>query len=148
ERHAAVRWAAVNAPLGVVVVSCHEDPPVAELVSIVDRVERQHPAEPARVTGAPFDRVPATVAALAASVTGMAVARPGRALRTVRLPAELGSLVQFIDTQPRLRAAVERALGADNGDLLLAASNTVAQTAAQGLGGLALDLGERVTQVA
>jgi cation-transporting ATPase I len=149
ERHASVRWAAVNAPLGVVVVSCDDHPPVADLVGIVDRLERQHPAEPAGPAGsAPFDRVPAAVAALAVSATGMAVAGASRALRTVRLPAELGSLFQFIDTQPRLRAAVERALGADRGDLLLAASNTVAQTAAQGLGGLALDLGQRVTQVA
>jgi len=148
ERHASVQWAAVNAQLGVVVVSCEDGVPVADLVGIVDRLEREHPAEPARPAGTPIDRVPATVAALAASATGMAVAGASLALRTVRLPAELGSLVQFVDTQPRLRAAVESALGADRGYLLLAASNTVAQTAAQGLGGLALDLGQRVTQAA
>ena len=148
ERHACVQWAAVNAQLGVVVVSCDGDAPVADLAAIVDHLERQHPAEPARPAGRPVDRIPATVAALAASATGLAVAGASLALRTMRLPAELGSLVQFVDTQPRLRAAVEGALGADRGDLLLATSNTVAQTAAQGLGGLALDLGQRVTQVA
>ena len=148
ERHASVRWAAVNAPLGVVVVSCHDDPPVAELVSIVDRVADQEPAAPAWPAGTPADRLPAAVAALAASAAGLVVAGASSALRAARLPAEFGSLVQFIDTQPRLRAAVEGALGADSGDLLLAVSNTVAQTAAQGLGGLALDLGQRVTQVA
>jgi cation-transporting P-type ATPase I len=148
ERHASVRWAAVNAPLGVVVVSCDDDPPVADLVGIVERVERQHPAEPAQTAGTPTERVPAAVAALAASATGMAVAGASRALRMVRLPAELGSLVQFIDTQPQLREAVERALGADRGYLLIAAGNTVGQTAAQGIGSLALDLGQRVTQAA
>jgi len=148
ERHPSVRWAAVNAQLGVVVVSCHDNPPVIDLVGIVARAEREHPAEAARPAGTPAERVPVTVAALAASATGLAVAGASLAFRTVRLPAELGSLVQFVDTQPRLRSAVERALGADRGDLLIAASNTVAQTAAQGLGGLALDLGQRVTQVA
>jgi cation-transporting P-type ATPase I len=149
ERHAAVRWAAVNASLGVVVVSCEDDaPPVADLVSIVDRLERQHLAESAEASDSPFDRVPAAVTALALSATGMAVAGASRALRTMRLQAELGSVVQFIDTQPRLRTAVEHALGAESADLLLAASNTAAQTAAQGIGALALDLGQRVIQVA
>jgi len=148
ERHPSVRWAAVNAPLGVVVVSCDDAPPVADLTGIVDRVEREHQPEPAKPAGTPIERVPAAVAALAAGATGMAVAGAGRALRMVRLPAELGSLGQFVDTQPQLRAAVECALGADRGDLLIAAGNTVAQTAAQGIGGLALDLGLRVTQAA
>jgi cation-transporting P-type ATPase I len=148
ERHACVRWAAINAQLGVVVVSCDDDPPVADLVSIVDRLEREHPARPARPAGTPIERVPAAIGALAASAAGMAVAGASRALRMVRLPAELGSLGQFVDTQPQLRAAVECALGADRGDLLIAGGNTVAQTAAQGIGGLALDLGQRVTQAA
>src|ERR1019366_6793636 len=94
-----------------------------------------------------IDRVPGAVAALAANVAGLSVAGAGRAFRTVRLPAELGSLVNFVDTQPRLRAAVERAIGPGPADLTLAAANAFAQSAAQGGSGLALDIGQRAAQL-
>lgn len=150
ERHPAVDWAAVNAPLGTVVVACRGDVPAAELIAIVERTERDYAGDPEPPPSRPtvIDRVPGAVGALAAGVAGLAGAGAGRVLRTPRLPAELGALVQFIDTQPRLRAAVERAVGPDRADLLLAASNAVAQSAARGLGGLALDVALRAAQLA
>lgn len=150
ERHAQVSWAAVNAPLGVVVVACHGDVSVAELIGIVEQAEQEHPAVPETPADRPgaVDRVPGAAAALAFSVAGLSFAGAGRVLRAVRLPAELGSLVQFVDTQPRLRAAVERAAGPDRADLLLAAASALGQSAAQGLSGLALDVVLRAGQLA
>ncbi|HTS97405.1 MAG TPA: HAD-IC family P-type ATPase [Streptosporangiaceae bacterium] len=148
--HPAVRWAAVNAPLGVVIVACAGDAPVPELIAIVERLENEYLAEPQPPADRPaaVDRVPVVAAPLAAAAAGLAFAGLGRALRIVRLPAELGSLVQLVDTQPRLRAVIERAAGAERADLALAAANTLAQSAAQGVGGLALDLGQRAAQLA
>lgn len=148
--HPRVSWAAVNAPLGVVVVACGNDVPAAELINIVEQAEREHPAQLETPAARPavVSRVPGAVAALAVSVAGLSFAGAGRAFRTIRLPAELGSLVQFVDTQPQLRAAVERAVGPDRADLVLAASNALAQSAAQGVGGLVLDVGQRAAQLA
>src|SRR5262252_5379297 len=59
-RHPAVRWAAVNAPLGVVIVACDEDPPpVAEFVAIIEQLELDHAALQARQSAmaATVDRV-------------------------------------------------------------------------------------------
>jgi magnesium-transporting ATPase (P-type) len=150
ERHAGVSWAAVNAPLGVVVVARRGDVSVTELVGIVEQAEQDHPGvpEPAADRPGAVDRVPRAAAALTFSVAGLSVAGAGRVLRAVRLPAELGALVQFVDLQPRLRAAVERAAGRDRADLLLAAASAVGQSAAQGLSGLALDVALRAGQLA
>ncbi len=148
--HSAVRWAAVNAPLGVVVVACDRDAPAHELIAIIERLEAEYLVQPERPADrpVPVDRVAVTAAPLAAAAAGLAFAGAGRALRIVRLPAELGSVVQLVDTQPRLRAAVERAAGAPGADLALATANALAQSAAQGMGGLALDLGQRAAQLA
>jgi cation-transporting P-type ATPase I len=148
--HDAVRWAAVNAPLGEVIVDCSGEVPEAELISLVEQFVRGRPApsvRPAR-QAAPLNRVPGALFPLAATAAGLALAATGRALHVARLPAELGSLVQVIDTQPRLRAAIERAIGPDSADVLLAGANSLAQTAAQGLGGLAVDAGLRALQLA
>ncbi len=149
-RHPAVRWAAVNAPLGTVVVSCAGDTEPAELIALIERAELDYPAPPETAAARPaaIDRVPGAVTALAASVAGLSFAGAGRAFRTVRLPAELGSLVNFIDTQPRLRGAVERAIGPGRAEVTLAAANALAQSAAQGVGGLALDVGLRGARLA
>ncbi|HEX4658722.1 MAG TPA: cation-transporting P-type ATPase [Streptosporangiaceae bacterium] len=149
-RHPAVSWAAVNAPLGTVVAACSDDVPAAELISVVEQVERDHAVRPETAASRPgaIDRVPVTAAALAAGVAGLSFAGVGRALRTVRLPVELGSLVQFADSQPRLRAAVERALGADRADLAIGAASALAQSAAHGISGLAVDSGLRIVQLA
>src|SRR5712691_3992646 len=90
QRHPAVTWAAVNAALGTVVVACSEDVPPAELVGLIEQLERDHSAQPETASARPavIDRVPAAVTALAADVAGLSFAGAGRALRVVRLPAE------------------------------------------------------------
>ncbi len=148
-RHPGVTWAAVNAPLGVVVVAHRDDVPAGELIGVVEQAERDHGAQPDRAAGpAAIDRVPGMVGTLATGVAGLSLAGAGLALRLPRLPAELGSLVQFVDTQPRLRGAVERVVGADRADVTLAVASALAQTAAQGVAGLAVDAGLRVVQLA
>ncbi len=150
ERHEAVRWAAVNAALGAVVVQCDKEVPEAELAGIVERLEdsMQVPGAGADGQPGPMNRVPATVAPLVATAAGLAFAGAGRAFRVARLPAELGSLFQFVDAQPRLRSALAGAVGSDRADLLLAAGNSAAQSAAQGISGLTVDAGQRVLQLA
>src|SRR5262249_2646814 len=150
DRHPAVSWAAVNAPLGVVIVAFDGKTPVSEFIHIIEQLETEFAAKPERPADrpTPVDRVPAAIAPLAVSTAGLVFAGVGRALRTVRLPLELSSLVQFVDTQPRMRAVVQRAAGPERADVMLAVANTMAQSAAQGLGGLALDVGERVAQLA
>ncbi|MBO0823105.1 MAG: HAD-IC family P-type ATPase, partial [Actinobacteria bacterium] len=150
EGHPAVSWAAVNATLGVVVIACDDNTATGDLTSIVAQVERDYSLAPEPPASRPpaVDRVPGALAAVVADVAGLAIAGAGVALHTTRLPAELGSLVQFVDTQPRLRSAVERAVGTESANLVLAAGNAVAQSAAQGTGGLALDIGQRVAQLA
>jgi cation-transporting P-type ATPase I len=150
ERHDAVRWAVVNATLGAVVVQCEKDVPEAELVGIVERLEDSFETPGASATGQPplMNRVPKAVAPAVATAAGLAFAGTGRALRVARLPAELGSVFQFVDAQPRLRGALTGAVGADRADLLLAAGNSVAQSAAQGIAGLTVDAGQRVLQLA
>jgi len=151
-RHPCVCWAAVNAPLGVVVVAAcgGEAPTTAELIEIIEQLEAEYSAEPGRPgdSAGLINRVPTAVAPLAVGAAGLTFAGLGRALRAVRLPAELSSVVQLVDTQPRLRAAVERATGPDGADLILAAANSLAQSAAQGVGGLALDVSLRIAQLA
>jgi cation-transporting ATPase I len=149
-RHPAVSWAVVNAPLGTVVIGCRAEAAPAELISVIEKLEREHSPQPETAADrpVPLDRVPGAVAALAANAAGLSLAGAGRAFRTVRLPAELGSLVSFVDTQPRLRGAVERAIGPGRADVTLAAANALAQSAAQGVSGLALDVGQRVARLA
>ena len=149
-RHPAVSWAVVNAPLGTVVAGCAGDTEPGELIAIIERLERDYPAQPETAAARPaaIDRVPGAVTALAANVAGLSFAGAGRAFRTVRLPAELGSLVSFIDTQPRLRGVVERAIGPGRAEVTLAAANALAQSAAHGVSGLALDVGLRGARVA
>jgi cation-transporting P-type ATPase I len=150
ERHDAVRWAVVNASLGAVVVQCEKDVPQAELVGIVERLEDSLESPDADAAGQPplMNRVPKAVAPMVTTAAGLAFAGAGRALRVARLPAELGAVVQFVDAQPRLRGALAGAVGADRADLLLAAGNAVAQSAAQGFAGLTVDAGQRVLQLA
>src|SRR5258708_28868215 len=75
-RHPAVSWAAVNAPLGTVVAACSDDVPAAELISVVEQVERNHAVRPETAASRPgaIDRVPQMAAPLAAGVAAQAFA--------------------------------------------------------------------------
>jgi magnesium-transporting ATPase (P-type) len=65
-------------------------------------------------------------AALAADGVALALAGVGSVARWVWFPAELASVVAFIDHQPRLRRVVEGALGAHRADLAFSLVNAAA----------------------
>lgn len=165
--HRAVDWAAVNAPLGVVVVALL-DPPVGaagtastastasagsdavadDLIDIIEILEEQQDADAHGTVGHASTAVGQAVTALAADIAGLGVAGLGRVLRRTPLPVELASSASFVDHQPRLRAAVERSLGRERADVVLALSNAAAQALGQGTSGLLVDAAYRALQVA
>ena len=163
--HPAVDWAAVNAALGVVVVSLADgeggDPATGstdadeitdDLVDLVELLEEQeqqdapgvrHPA--GGPTGTAVSRA---VTAFAADLAGLGFAGVGSVLRRTPLPVEYATAASFVDHQPRLRAAVERALGRQRADVLLALANAAGQGLGQGATGLLVDAAYRAMQVA
>ncbi len=158
--HPAVDWAAVNATLGVVVVSLADgegggdgsDEVTDDLIDLVEVLEEQEQLD------APGDRHPAgghsstavsrAVTAFAADLAGLGLAGVGSVLRRTPLPVELASAASFLDHQPRLRAAVERALGRQRADVLLALTNAAGQGLGQGATGLLVDAAYRAMQLA
>ena len=163
--HPAVDWAAVNAALGVVVVSLADgeggDPATGssdadeitdDLIDLVELLEEQEQQD------APGDRHPAggpagtavsrAVTAFAADLAGLGFAGIGSVLRRTPLPVEYASAASFVDHQPRLRAAVERALGRQRADVLLALTNAAGQGLGQGATGLLVDAAYRAMQIA
>ncbi|MCD2185896.1 cation-translocating P-type ATPase [Actinomycetospora soli] len=157
--HPAVDWASVNAALGVVVVSLAEDGPapdgldetVDDLVDLVEVLEEQeavtdgaaHPAGGHSPTA-----VSQALTTFAADLAGLGAAGIGSVLRRTPLPVELASAASFVDHQPRLRAAVERALGRQRADILLALTNAAGQGLGQGSTGLLVDAAYRALQIA
>lgn len=160
EEHPAVVWARVNAPLGRVVV-CFDLPEapgeseavvaqglLAELVPVVDEVEARYPeiSAPDRAgPSMPVDRVPAERAGveLLADVAGLAAALAARLVKAPALPQEVAAGVSLVDSTPRLRSAVVRALGYAAGDAVLALSNAAVQALSQGFVGLGVDAAQR-----
>ena len=163
--HPAVDWAAVNAALGVVVVALADgeggDPATGssdadeitdDLIDLVELLEEQEQQD------APGDRHPAggpsgtavsrAVTAFAADLAGLGFAGVGSVLRRTPLPVEYASAASFVDHQPRLRAAVERALGRQRADVLLALTNAAGQGLGQGATGLLVDAAYRAMQIA
>jgi cation-transporting P-type ATPase I len=163
--HPAVDWAAVNATLGVVVVALADgeggDPAgggseaqeiTDDLIDLVELLEEQEQQD------APGDRHPAdghsgtavsrAITAFAADLAGLGFAGVGSVLRRTPLPMEYASAASFVDHQPRLRAAVERALGRQRADVLLALGNAAGQGLGQGATGLLVDAAYRAMQIA
>jgi calcium-translocating P-type ATPase len=162
--HPAVDWAAVNAALGVVVVALADgeggDPATGsdadeitdDLIDLVELLEEQEQQD------APGDRHPASgpsgtavsraITAFAADLAGLGFAGVGSVLRRTPLPVEFASAASFVDHQPRLRAAVERALGRQRADVLLALTNAAGQGLGQGATGLLVDAAYRAMQIA
>ncbi|GLZ52044.1 HAD-IC family P-type ATPase [Actinomycetospora sp. NBRC 106378] len=157
--HPAVDWASVNAALGVVVVALAEDAGVPDdlddtvddLVDLVEVLEEQeattdgaaHPAGGHSPTA-----VSRALTTFAADLAGLGAAGIGSILRRTPLPVELASAASFVDHQPRLRAAVERALGRQRADILLALTNAAGQGLGQGSTGLLVDAAYRALQIA
>ncbi|MDD7967269.1 cation-translocating P-type ATPase [Actinomycetospora lemnae] len=158
--HPDVAWAATNAHLAAVVVGLPEGPDgvaaglpddelVDDLVDLVEILEEREGGVAVAPTGSPsLGGAQQAFTALAADLAGLGVAAVGRVLRRTPLPAEIASAATFVDHQPRLRAAVERAIGQDRANVLLALSNAAAQALGQGTTGLLVDAAYRAMQVA
>ncbi|MGI5182812.1 HAD-IC family P-type ATPase [Dactylosporangium sp. CA-152071] len=149
-----VSWAVVNAPLQRVVLGVTRPAPTrAQLTAAVRAVRERYPG----IHDGPADRAPApdhpaplerAATALVADAAGLVVATFGRIARHVPGAVEAASLVPFVDTQPKLRAVLERALGRDRTDSVLALSNAAAQGLVGGVSGLGVDAAVRVGQLA
>ncbi|MDF2976541.1 MAG: ATPase, P-type (transporting), superfamily, subfamily [Actinomycetospora sp.] len=155
--HPEVGWAAVNATLGAVVVGLEGATglPAPDVVDdLVDLVEILEEREGIGGTDTPDPGSASAGAAqqafvaLSADLAALGVAALGRILRRTPLPGEFSSAATFVDHQPRLREAVERALGQDRANVLLALSNAAAQALGQGTTGLLVDTAYRALQVA
>ncbi len=155
--HPEVGWAAVNATLGAVVVgleAAHGLPApevvddLVDLVEILEERESAGGADAADPGSASAGAAQQAFVALSADLAALGVAALGRVLRRTPLPGEFSSAATFIDHQPRLREAVERALGQDRANVLLALSNAAAQALGQGTTGLLVDAAYRALQVA
>ncbi|WP_130511935.1 HAD-IC family P-type ATPase [Krasilnikovia cinnamomea] len=128
-----VRWAAVNAPLGRVIVDF--DPHVTSASEVIgavngaDHFQRSGSAD----ASYPGDVRPGVQAAgsLAGLVLGGATGLLGRALRIPALPGETMAAVHAVDVVPGLRPWLERRLGARTVDLGLNAATALVSAVAQ-----------------
>jgi cation-transporting P-type ATPase I len=150
-----VNWAEVNALTGRVAVDY--DPGTLDANAVVRLVREAEAAETERTGTCPPRDAPAHPAdaddllrnavTIAADALGVWLALIGRLARITPIPIELGSLVSLVENQPRVRALLERRLGAKTTDLLLGVSAAMANGAAQGPVGLLVDIAHRAGQV-
>jgi len=111
-------------------------------------------AVPAEVTVAagvrrlPDDRLTSAATVLAADIAAFTVGRVGRMAGRLPGVAELGSLVTVVDTQPGLRALVERALGKPRADTAIGVANAAAYAVSGATAGLVVDMAMRTAQLA
>ncbi|MDX6345334.1 MAG: cation-transporting P-type ATPase [Streptomyces sp.] len=140
-----VRWAAVNAVLGVVVIATEGDEPADEdtlqaLIDVVEAVEETHGADGPLPSHPVSSELAGRAAwALATQAAALPFAVAGRLVSMSPLPVELASVITIIDTQPRLRRLVENAVGKRNAGLVIAGLNAAAQASAGGFLGLGVD---------
>ncbi|HKC28804.1 MAG TPA: hypothetical protein VKB75_12400, partial [Jatrophihabitans sp.] len=156
-----VRGAVLNRAVSRLVVELDSDAaPVSELVAGIEHLERQFAAREtegvAGPAGSPADRrqgvnslvdlpgdgvvMAGRALALGADGLGLAFALAGRVLRWPRPTRAVAAPVALIDAQPRARRALERRLGVDATDVVVALANAAAQALAQSPGSLAVDL--------
>jgi calcium-translocating P-type ATPase len=149
-----VTWARLNAPLEHVFVGLKADepPPLSALVSVISQLEHEYLSRPEPegppvtgqdgADGSPVDgaAVERAALALAANSAGLVMSAAGAGLRLLRLPAELASAATVIDSQPRLRGALEAAAGRPATDLGLAVVSALTQGLARSRAGLTVDL--------
>lgn len=148
-----VEWARLNAPLGRVVVALSDQnpPELAELVAVVDWVQRCYEADTGRVAdrdrgdSLPVDHTATDRALwmLAASGAGAILSGVSGAMRRVVLPSELAALVTVVDSQPRLRRLLETTVGRSATDIVLAVASSLGQGLAGGRLGLGVDVAHR-----
>jgi cation-transporting ATPase I len=147
---AGVDWAEVDVAIGRAVVCFDPDAvTAAELVEAIAAVEALHGAAyerfPHHRPDHPADREPIQrhVFGIAADIVGIGVATGVRALRIVRIPAEIPGLVAIADGQPRVKRFVENRLGRPATDVILVSANALSQALGQGPLGLVVDVAHR-----
>lgn len=164
-----VAWAAVNAPLQRLVVGRRA--PVSdphELLAVVDAVRAVHAedvavhgeagrwrplhgvTEPNQPSGEPPDDgapLARTLIGLVADATGLVLATAEPVTRRVPGPVEAAWLIALVETQPRLRAVVEQALGRSRADTVIGVTAGIAQGVSRGRAGLAVDVALRMAQL-
>ncbi|MFC3537832.1 HAD-IC family P-type ATPase [Couchioplanes caeruleus subsp. azureus] len=111
-----VRWAAVNAPLGCLVVDAGAGADVGRLAAAVAEVCREYGVDATLPGGRaphPGDAGPARTAALGliTHVAGAGAALGGRLLRLAPLPAEVTAVTAVTDVVPWLRDRLRQHLG-------------------------------------
>jgi hypothetical protein len=158
-----VAWAGVNAPLRRAVIALEPSAAttLAELVDVVDQIERDHlekaglgdtgPAVGAGTVAAPptdRGRVDQALWALAANAAGLVASSAGAAVRLTPMPAELAALITAVDAQPRVRQLLEAGVGRPATDVGLAILSAAGQGLAGGWFGLAMDTAQRVSALA
>ena len=79
-------------------------------------------------------------AAVGADLFGLGLAAAGSLLRLPRTPSSLPAVTTFVDTQPRVRGALERYLGREDADLLIGFANGILQGVAGATPALVVDL--------
>ena len=141
-----VHWAQINAVTQHVLVSFDEGAVDMDLlVECIESIEEEHGTEEETFSRSepehPSADAPATMAAitLAADLTGLGVAVAGQFLRLRPLPAGARIPIMFAETYPRLRHQLERHLGHNHTELLLAVSNSTIHALSQGPVPLAVD---------
>lgn len=140
-----VAWVAVNMVLGHAIVATDGPSDAEDIVSslteAVESVEEahgienplpDHPLSGATGRRAAWGVVAHTLAAPLAVATGLA--------RHAPIPSWLASLAPVVDAQPRLRSLMERAVGAENAGVLLAAVAALGQAGSGGLLGAGVDI--------
>jgi cation-transporting ATPase I len=149
-----VRWAAVIAPLGRVVVAFDDSRLGADdLIKVIERAEEVHgvAAEqyPAGRPEHPADTEPLhrQMHAIGTEILGVGLGLAGRVVRAQPVLPEVASLVSLADAMPAVRRRLEDWLGYPVADLGLVASNAIAQGLAQGPFGLLADIANRVLRL-
>ena len=152
-----VQWAELNRALSRVVLAVDAaGPDLDGLCRLISETERAVgvPPNTAGSVGRPVDLpgddviLAGRAVAWAAATAGLGQAVAGRVLRWPRLPGGAVAAVVLLDTQPRLRRALEHQVGADAADVVLAAATAAAQALTQGPAALAVDVVLRTMLVA
>jgi cation-transporting P-type ATPase I len=145
-----VHWAEVNAVTQQVLVAFDEDHVDLDMVlATVEAVEEAHGANTQTFARSkpeiPGDRSAelSATAALASGVAGVGLAAVGRLSRLPLLPRAVRVPIVLAESEPRLRAAVERRIGRTPSDLVFQLTNVVAYVATADPFPLAVDVAHR-----
>ncbi|MEU1595505.1 cation-transporting P-type ATPase [Streptomyces sp. NPDC005708] len=139
-----VAWAVVNTALGHVFVGTDDgtDPEemASVLIDVVEGVEEahdvEHPLPDHPLSGGTARRA---ASAVAAHLGAMPLAAAVGLARRAPLPAWVASLVPIVESEPRLRSLVEKAVGRETAGVVMAGLTALGQAASGGLLGAGAD---------